>query len=558
MDVTFVMVGFLAAILFRILVKRLLYPRPLSGIPYDKESAKRISGDLPNITETYNELTEWSRPIGRRSLKYRSPIHQLFMNPFAKPYIIVDDPREVVDIALRRTKEFDKDTSIGVWQTFIPKSTIAQSTTPEYKAQRKTWQDTMHPDFLRKVMAKHIYAAAEDLTKLWEVRCSHSAGKPIDVSGDFSYAALDAIWTATFGQHLDLVNAQIQMLETGNNIETKGLDMHTTVQYINNLANTWRGSWWPALTRWRLQRNPAYRRYMEAKDREIDRILLDASARFQKVLDGTNDGEEFDTCAMDLVLRRSMISAQKAGKPIPDPTKDAGMRDELLLFIYAGHDTTSITLQWFVKFMTNNQDAQTKLRDALKASFPGDGLPNVADLITKDVPYLNATMEETLRCAGTAGRFMRITVTDTELFGHKIPAGTSLTALTSANWHPVPVPEEKRSPTSRAAFEKSGKVDWTLKPSAQDLEKFAPERWFKFDEDGNEVFDANALFQNAFGGGTRGCFGRRLAMMELRIMIVLTVMSFKFLPVPPKVNSFQVHEQLLRAPRQCFVKLEAV
>lgn len=164
-------------------------------------------------------------------------------------------------------------------------------------------------------------------------------------------------------------------------------------------------------------------------------------------------------------------------------------------------------MQWFVKFMTNNQDAQTKLRNALKAAFPGDGLPNVADLITKDVPYLNAMMEETLRCAGTAGRFMRITVTDTELFGHKIPAGTSVSALTSATWHPVPVPEEKRSPTSRAAFEKSGNVDWTLKPSAQDLEKFAPERWFKFDEDGNEVFDANALFQNAFGGGTRGCFG---------------------------------------------------
>ncbi|KAI0885023.1 cytochrome P450 [Annulohypoxylon maeteangense] len=558
MEITFVIAGLLAAIVFRFLVKRLFYPRPLPGIPYDKESSNRISGDLPNITETYNEVTEWTWPIGRRSLKYGSPIHQLFMNPFTKPYIILDDPREVSDIVMRRSKEFDRDVSSGVWQTFLPHSTIAQSVTPEYKAQRKIWQDTMNPDFLRQVMSRHVYAAAEELTKLWKVRCSHSAGNPIDVIGDFSYAALDAIWTATFGERLDLVNAQIRMVETGMKVETRGLDMHGTVQHINHLANTWRGSFWPAFARWRMQRNPIYRKYTEAKDREIDRILLDASARFQKVLDGSSDGEEHDTCAMDLVLRRSMISAQKAGKPIPDPTKDAGMRDELLLFIYAGHDTTSNTLQWFIKFITNNQDAQTKLREALKAAFPGEGLPKVADLITKDIPYLSATMEETLRCANTAPRLGRIATTDTEILGHKIPAGTQIAALPSVSWHPAPVAEEKRSSTSRAAFEKSGGVDWTLKPNAQDLDKFAPERWLGIDEHGNEVFDANALFQNAFGGGIRGCFGRRLAMMELRIMIVLIVMSFKFLPIPPEFNSFQVHEQLLRVPRQCFVKLETV
>ncbi|KAI1374881.1 cytochrome P450 [Hypoxylon crocopeplum] len=557
MEIPLVVGGIFAVFLLRVLVRRLVYPRPLPGIPYDEESVKRITGDLPSIAATYKEFTEWALPIGRRSLKYGSPIHQLFMNPFSKPFIFIDDPREVSDIIMRRTKEFDKNVTSGVWQTFIPYSTIAQSTTPEWRAQRKTWQDSMHPDFLRRVMAKNIYAAAKDLTRLWEVRCLHSNGRPVDVSGDFSFAALDAIWTATFGERLDLVNAQIQVLETGKKVETKGLDMHSTVQYINELANTWRGSYWPALTRWRMQRTPGYRQYMEVKDREIDRILLDASARFQRVLDGSSDGEEYDTCAMDLILRRNMLAAQKAGKPVPDPTKDVRMRDELLLFIYAGHDTTSTTLQWFVKFMTNNQEAQTKLREALRSVFPGGSLPNVADLIAKDVPYLNATIEETLRCASTAGRVLRVTTMDAEILGHKVPAGTEIAGLTMVRWHPAPVSEEQRSPTSRAALEKSGGVDWTLKPSAQELDKFAPERWFKIDEDGNEVFDANALIQNSFGGGTRGCFGRRLAMMELRIMITLTVMSFKFLPVPPELNSFQATEQLLRTPRQCFVKLEA-
>lgn len=166
------------------------------------------------------------------------------------------------------------------------------------------------------------------------------------------------------------------------------------------------------------------------------------------------------------------------------------------------------TVQWFVKFMANNQEAQTKLREALRSTFPGDSLPDVTDLITRDVPYLNATIEETIRCAGTVGRILRVATTDTEIFGHKIPAGTQITALTTSRWHPAPVPEEQRSPTSRAALEKSGGADWTRKPNAQDLEKFAPERWFKIDENGDEVFDSNAMIQNAFGGGARGCFGK--------------------------------------------------
>lgn len=335
MELPFVIGGIFAVFLLRTLFKRLFYPQPLPGIPYDKESAGRITGDLPSIASTYKELTEFTFPIGRRSLKYGSPIHQLFMNPFSKPYVMIDDPREAADVLLRRNKEFDKSVAAGVWQTFIPYSTIAQRTTPEWKSQRKTWQDSMNPDFLRRVVAKHIYTAAKDLTKLWEARNLKSNGQPVDVSSDFSYAALDAIWTATFGEQLDLAKAQMQMVETGKKIKTRGLDMHSTVQYINELANAWRGALWPAWTRWRMMRNPNYIKYMEVKDKEIDRILLDASARFQKLLDGTSDGEEHDTCAMDLILRRSMLAAQKAGKPIPDPTKDQRMRDELLLFIYA-------------------------------------------------------------------------------------------------------------------------------------------------------------------------------------------------------------------------------
>ncbi|KAI5925893.1 cytochrome P450 [Camillea tinctor] len=509
MEGALVIGGVLLAIVLQFVLKRLLYPQPIPGIPYDPVSAKRFMGDAPDIAAIYKDITEWSIPISRRSLKLGSPVHQVFMRPFSKPIVILDDPREISDMVNRRNKEFDKTSVHGTWRTLLPYSTIAQSSTPEFKAQRKSWQDAMAPDFLRRVVSGHIYSAAADLTRLWTVRAAQSGGRPIDVSKDFSFAALDAIWMVTFGEDLQLVNSQIEKLRTGKEANPKGLDMHSTVDYINQLAGLWRGAFWPAFSTWRIKRSATFRKYKEVRDNETDRLLRDATARFEKILNGTGDGEEYETCVMDNVLRRNMLAAQKAGKPVPDATKDPRIRDELLLFIYAGHDTTSTTLQWFVKYITNNPTAQSKLRASLRAAFPTAApLPDLAALLAADIPYLSASMEETLRLATTAPRLMRVATTDTTILGHAIPAGTEVVAHARVGWVPPPVPEQLRSASSRAAFEKSGARDWTRSPAAQDLEQFAPERWLRVDEEtGAEVFDGAALPQNAFGGGPRGCFG---------------------------------------------------
>ena len=109
-----------------------------------------------------------------------------------------------------------------------------------------------------------------------------------------------------------------------------------------------------------------------------------------------------------------------------------------------------------------------------------------------------------------------------------------------------------------------------------DLDLFEPRRWLLRDENGNEVFDGNALPTLVFGGGFRGCFGKlstnretsslkvlltastvgkKLAMRELRIIITMIVLSFEFLPLPAEQSSMVAEERLFRKPRVCRVKL---
>jgi len=52
--------------------------------------------------------------------------------------------------------------------------------------------------------------------------------------------------------------------------------------------------------------------------------------------------------------------------------------------------------------------------------------------------------------------------------------------------------------------------------------------------------------------------GKKLAMQELRIMIVMLVLNFEFLALPDDLQSMQGEERSFRQPRLCHVKLRAL
>ena len=116
------------------------------------------------------------------------------------------------------------------------------------------------------------------------------------------------------------------------------------------------------------------------------------------------------------------------------------------------------------------------------------------------------------------------------------------------------IEESRRSASSQAHKDKSGGGVW----DPADMGTFNPERWLTHDENGAEVYDARAGPQLAFGQGPRGCFGKKLAYMELRIMIVLMVWKFELRTTPPELSGYEAVDKLTHRPQQCFVRLGLV
>ncbi|EPB82964.1 hypothetical protein HMPREF1544_10309 [Mucor circinelloides 1006PhL] len=101
------------------------------------------------------------------------------------------------------------------------------------------------------------------------------------------------------------------------------------------------------------------------------------------------------------------------------------MMNDLLAFILAADDTTANALGSAMYFLAVNQDMQQKLREEAIA-WLGDGVdvcPTVEQ--TKEMPYVNMVIKETLRIMAPAVQGQaRIATEDTQLGAYFIPKGT--------------------------------------------------------------------------------------------------------------------------------------
>lgn len=236
-------------------------------------------------------------------------------------------------------------------------------------------------------------------------------------------------------------------------------------------------------------------------------------------------------------------------------------------------------LSWAVKFLADNPRAQDELRAALHGEFvearAAGRAPTVQEITGRQVPWLEATIEESLRCSATAPSVDRTALADTQILGYRIPKGTVVAQPCSGPSITTPafdnIDEVVRSPSSLAARRQGGLVppNW----QREGISVWNPERWLvvgggseeEGDSSGNAEgkkkkqkkleFNPNAGPQVAFGLGTRGCYGKRLTYVESRILLTLLVWRFELLPCAPKISRYTAVMTTANAPRDCFVRL---
>jgi len=192
------------------------------------------------------------------------------------------------------------------------------------------------------------------------------------------------------------------------------------------------------------------------------------------------------TGGCDLLADLEKVHEQK-----PDEMDDNAVLSMATSNIFAGSDTTAISLRSIIYYLLKNPDTKRRLLEEIDDRARDGNLSDPAKLEeANEMPYLQACMYEALRLHPAVGMSLPRVVPEAgiEIDGHYLPAGTIIGA------NPWVVHR-----------------DHTI--FGNDVEAFRPERWLEGDRS-----DMDRFFF-AFGSGARLCLGRNISWMEMSKLI---------------------------------------
>lgn len=176
---------------------------------------------------------------------------------------------------------------------------------------------------------------------------------------------------------------------------------------------------------------------------------------------------------------------------------DEQIHAHALTFLLAGHETTALLLAWCWDLLAHHPEAQAKLQTEADAIL-GKRLP-APDEIEK-LAYARAVVKETLRMRPPAWAMGREAVSDCEIGGQRIPAGST---VVMSQW---------------VTHHDSRFFDAPL--------HFRPERWFGHE---SPLTPRYSFFP--FGGGNRVCIGEHFAMTEAMAILAVVARRWNISPV---------------------------
>jgi len=176
---------------------------------------------------------------------------------------------------------------------------------------------------------------------------------------------------------------------------------------------------------------------------------------------------------------------------------DDQLRDEVMTFLLAGHETTALALSWAFYLLSQNADAEARLHEELDRVLAGR-LPEVSSLPSQ--PFVDSVIKETLRLYPPAWSVARSVINEFELEGYRIPAGAN---VVMSQWI---MHRDRRYFSDPEKFD----PDRWRTPSCQNLPRFA---YFPF------------------GGGPRQCIGASFATTEATLILATIGRKYRLISI---------------------------
>jgi cytochrome P450 len=375
------------------------------------------------------------------------------------PTYLVCEPEAVRRVLVTNARSYGKNTRQYSTLSLVTGAGLLTADTEAWRPRRRLLQPAFHRAAVD-LVACHVTATVERVSTQWRQQAAPAGGTAvIDVDQAMMHATLDVTGHALFGADL---SADAERLAAAT------LDALAVVVKRARIPFSL-PEWLPTPS------NVALHRAVRELDRAVETMLAERRARPRQDDDVPRD-------MLDLLLEAAGLTPHQ-------------IRDEIVTFIVAGHETVASALTWAWHLLVNTPVVLQRMQVEIDEVTGGSPRPlGVSDFMR--MPYTRAVVDETLRLYPPAWLITRRSLAADELAGYSIPAD-SLVII---------------SP-------------WLVHRDAEiwpEPEVFEPKRFL--DAGGERATQRDGYLP--FGAGPRQCIGREMALLESGLLLAGLVREF--------------------------------
>jgi cytochrome P450 len=420
----------------------------------------------------------------RRWHQEQGPIIRYFF-PFGNERLSIADDKAIHQMTVKNPYNYPKPVRAKLWMVRILGEGVLLAEGSEHVHQRKALAPGFSIGSIR-ALTPVFWSKALLLSKLWkeEMAASRVNTKCFEVLEWLNRTTLDIIGQAGFG-------TDINSLE---NPETPIREAYRLVFAFDIGSRILHGA----------QAFIPSTKYIPAKmnrDMEAARnIIVDTAT---DIITEKEDQAAVHSKHKDIIalIAKDNLKMKEAGEV---GLSFETMRDQVMTFLGAGHDTTATGVAWTLHLLSTHPEIQSRLREEVRAHMPflfdENTRYDAAELAKADcdlLPYMDNVCRESLRYIPPIPMTVRESIADDRLGEYNVPGGTVIYVMANA----------------------INRLPMYWGPTA---DEFDPDRWDNLPL----TYTTNAFM--TFLQGPRGCVGRKFAETEMKIILCCLLSVFTF------------------------------
>ncbi|XP_068423152.1 cytochrome P450 [Clinocottus analis] len=398
------------------------------------------------------------------------------------PLVVVNvASAELIEQVLRQEGRLPVRTDMPHWRSYRELRNQAHGPLTEMGPNWQRIRSILNPRMLK---PKHVSSYADTINEVvsdfihrvsWLRETSGGGVMVNDLTAELYKFAFEGISSVLFETRMGCMN-QVVPEETQKFIFSVG-----EMFRLSPIVVLFPQAVWPYL--------PVWKRFVAA----WDQLFRVAERLVQQKMEEIQQQVHLDQSLEGAYLTHLLLSDQMT------LTEILGSITELLL---AGVDTTSNTVSWCLYMLAKQPETQEQLYQEVMSVCPGDEVPNSQDIA--QMPFLKAVIRETLRLYPVVPGNARLSVDNEIVVGdHLFPKDTLFHLC-----HYAVSYDESVYPDAHA---------------------FLPQRWLRGARGESRQHPFGSV---PFGFGIRACLGRRVAELEMYLLLSRLMKQYEVRPDP--------------------------